>query len=99
MEGDGERAGDFNEFTRAFDVDHIIGVKDAEDEAVHFAGFGELDIAAHLGEFGAGVDKVAAARASHGEDGDFDGGAGFAHEVGAGRGATDGKIGEEVDAV
>src|SRR5205814_2392323 len=37
MEGDGKRAGDSDEFARAFFVDGMVGVKDAEDEAVHFA--------------------------------------------------------------
>jgi len=99
MEGDGKRAGDSNEFACAFDVDGIVGVKDAEDEAVHLAGFGEADVAAHLGEFGVGVEKVAAARTDHSEDGDFDGGAGVAHELGAWSDATNGKVGAEFDAV
>ena len=54
---------------------------------------------AHLSEFGAGVDKVAAAGADHGEDGYFDGGAGVAHEFGGRSDATDGKVGAEFDAV
>ena len=99
MKGDGKWAGGFNEFASVFDVDRIVGMKDAEDEAVHFAGFGDCDVAAHLGEFGAGVEKVAAAGTDHGEDGNFDGGAGVAHEVRARSDATDGKVGAEFDAV
>ncbi len=99
MEGDGKRAGDFNEFARVLDVDRVVAVKNAEDDAVHFAEFGEVDVAAHLGEFGAGVDETAAARANHGEDGNFGGCAGFAHEFGAWRDAADGKVGAEFDSV
>jgi len=99
MECDGKRAGDSHQFARAFDVDGIVGVQDAEDEAVHFAGFGEVDVVAHLGEFGLGVEKVATAGPDHSEDGDFDGGAGAVHELGARSDATDRKVGAEFDAV
>ncbi len=99
MEGDGQGAGECDEFAGLFDVNGVVAVEDAEGEAVHSAGFGEIDFGAHLGEFGDGVDEVFVARANHGEDGDFYCSAGFAHEVFGGSDAADGEEFAELDAV
>jgi len=99
MEGNRKRTGGFNEFAGVFNVDCVVGVKNAEDDAVHFAVLRQFDVAAHLGEFGAGIEKVATAGTDHREDGDFDGGTGAAHELCVRSDATDGEVGAEFDAV
>jgi hypothetical protein len=99
MESDGKWVGDFDERVGLFDVHRVVVMEDAENEAVHFAGFGDFDVAAHLGEFGVGISEAAAARTNHGEDGNFDRGAGFAHEFGAGRDAADAQVIAEFDAI
>jgi hypothetical protein len=99
VKGDGKRASEFDELAGSFEVNGVVGVEDAEDEAVHLARFGESDGGAHLVEFRFGVSEVAGARANHGEDGKFDGGASFAHELFGGSKAADGEVGAEFNAM
>jgi len=58
MEGDGERAGDFDEFARA-SLSTVLSAGRMPGRGPPICRIGEVDVAAHVSEFGAGVDKVA----------------------------------------
>ena len=64
VESDFEGMREFDEFPSAFDVDGIVGAKNAEDQAFHAEVASKNNVAAHGGKFGIGIDKIALARAN-----------------------------------
>lgn len=99
MENDLAASGEFNQLAAAFGVEIAAGGENANGDASRTFSEGGFGVLQHHFKFSAAVAKAGGARANHGDDGNFDGGDGFAEGAERRSEAAEGEGAIELDAV